>query len=415
MLKLNKYSIGIGDRFAHQAAAQLIAVRKALELGVEVTPVWNKSYREHEIIGSDPAATRATADQAVQQLKWDRPYFIDADHINLNNVDHFMNSSDFFTIDVADYIGIKSAEDDIKSFLNWIIPYQDELKRSNISEFFHIDTEAIIRIAQRYLYAVNQAGNIYRHIEKQKGQGNFITEVSMDETDDPQSPAELLMILAALAYEGIPASTIAPKFSGCFNKGVDYAGDLEHFSSEFHVDIVAIQAAIKLFNLPSDLKLSIHSGSDKFSIYPIMKAAIRKHDTGLHVKTAGTTWLEELIGLAAAGGEGLLIAKEIYENCLQAKESLMAPYRTVIDIDQSRLPDIKEVKSWNSHQFTSALRHDPGNPQYNMHFRQLLHVGYKIAAQLGDRYLNALVEYQNVISKNVTENLFERHLQRLFL
>ncbi len=237
----------------------------------------------------------------------------------------------------------------------------------------------------------------------------------MDETDDPQSPIELFVILAAIAHAGIPADTIAPKFSGRFNKGVDYVGDLQQFTKEFKADLVVIREAVKLFDLPEGLKLSIHSGSDKFSIYPIMNAAIKEFNAGLHVKTAGTTWLEELIGLAEAEGQGLVIAKEIYARCLTEKDALMAPYRTVIDIDLAKLPSEGEVNTWSGSEFATALRHDLSNAAYNLHFRQLLHVGYKIAAQLEDRYLNALDNYENIVARNVTENLFERHIKRLFL
>src|SRR5207302_4026594 len=161
------------------------------------------------------------------------------------------------------------------------------------------------RIAGKYLRAVQEAGKIYRHIAAAKGEGRFITEVSMDETDSPQTPPELLVILAALAAEGIPVQTIAPKFTGRFNKGVDYVGDLAQFEKEFDEDLSVLTFAVREFGLPDTLKLSVHSGSDKFSIYPIINRLIKKHGAGLHVKTAGTTWLEEVIGLAEAGGEAL--------------------------------------------------------------------------------------------------------------
>src|SRR5438105_2743641 len=102
MLTLGKYSIGVGDRFAHQAKAQLQACILAAKQGVEVIPVWNKSNREHTIIGSEPASVRAAADAAVQQLKWTKPYHVDADHIRLDTVERFLAASDFYTIDVAD-------------------------------------------------------------------------------------------------------------------------------------------------------------------------------------------------------------------------------------------------------------------------------------------------------------------------
>lgn len=130
-----------------------------------------------------------------------------------------------------------------------------------------------------------------KKIATKKGEGTFIAEVSMDETDAPQTPIEMFFILAAIADRKIPAQTIAPKFTGRFNKGVDYVGDVEQFRIEFEQDLAIIDFAVKEFDLPENLKLSVHSGSDKFSIYGVIGDAIRKYDAGLHLKTAGTTWL----------------------------------------------------------------------------------------------------------------------------
>jgi hypothetical protein len=237
----------------------------------------------------------------------------------------------------------------------------------------------------------------------------------MDETDLAQTPLELLIILAAIADEKIPIQTIAPKFSGRFNKGVDYVGDVAQFSREIELDIAAIAYAVRSFGLPSNLKLSVHSGSDKFSIYASIHAAMKKFDAGVHVKTAGTTWLEELIGLAEAGGDALSLAKEIYAEAYAHRDELCGPYATVIDIDPARLPTPAEVEGWSSEQFTSALRHDPHSPLYNSSLRQLLHVGFKVAAKLGSRYLDLLESNEAVIARNVTGNLFDRHIAPIFL
>src|SRR5687768_527234 len=118
MLSLGKYSIGVGDRFAHQAKAQLGACMKLAEQGTEVVPVWNKSNREHLIIGSEPASVRAAADAAVRELGWTRSYHVDADHIRLETVDRFLGASDFFTIDVADFIGKPAKRADVQRFVD---------------------------------------------------------------------------------------------------------------------------------------------------------------------------------------------------------------------------------------------------------------------------------------------------------
>ena len=414
-LRLNKYSVGTGDRFAHQAKAQLQACMKALASGVEVVPVWNKSNREHTIIGSEPASVRQAADAAVKALGWKLPYFCDADHITLQTAGRFLDSCDFYTIDVADFIGKAAPAADIDNFVKRRPELLGRIQLQGTDEAFQITQENLRQTAQKYLTAVKKAGEVYRTIEKAKGKGNFIPEVSMDETDSAQSPVELLIILAAIADEGIPVQTIAPRCSGRFNKGVDYIGDVTQFEREFALDVAAIAYAVEHFGLPENLKLSVHSGSDKFSIYPAIHATMKKFNAGVHLKTAGTTWLEELIGLAEAGGEGLALAKEIYAEAYAHREELCAPYATVIDIDPARLPSPDVVRGWSSEQYTSALRHVREAAAYNSSLRQLLHVGFKVAAKMGRRYLELLEANETVIAKNVTENLYDRHIAPVFL
>ncbi len=411
---LEKYSFGIGDRFCHQGKAQLSALMKAKDDGLDITPVWNKSNREHTIIGTRPADTRKEADDAVKTCGWDGPYFVDADHIGLGNVDAFIESSNFFTLDVADFIGRKSDRADVDSFVRKHKKYVGSLAIDGIDQTFKISEGQIKAAAQKFLSAVREAGRIYRHVEAVKGRDNFITEVSMDETDQPQTPAEMLFILTAIADEGIPAQTIAPKFTGRFNKGVDYVGDVACFAREFEADLAVVAFAVRQFGLPENLKLSIHSGSDKFSIYAPISRAMKKFDAGLHVKTAGTTWLEELIGLAMAGGDGLAIAKEVYAKALPRFEELCGPYATVIDIDRAKLPGVEQVAKWDGPAFSSALRHDQSCEQYNLNFRQLLHVAYKVAAEMGKRFTNALDKHADIIAQNVAENIYDRHIRRIF-
>lgn len=411
---LEKYSFGIGDRFCHQGKAQLSALIKAQEQGLSVTPVWNKSHREHTIIGTTPADTRQEALDAVKALQWDGPYYVDADHIGPGNVDLFIESSDFFTLDVADFIAQPADKADVDAFVKKYDKYIDSLAVEGIEQNLDITEERIRAIAGKFLLAVRQAGGIYRHIAEAKGAGSFITEVSMDETDQPQTPVEMLFILAAIADEEIPAQTIAPKFTGRFNKGVDYVGDVVAFAKEFEEDLAVVSFAIREFGLPENLKLSIHSGSDKFSIYAPIAEALKKFDAGLHVKTAGTTWLEELIGLAIAGGDGLSIAKEVYAKALHRFGELCGPYATVIDIDTAELPTTEEVDAWDGQSFASALRHDQSCEQYNPNFRQLLHVAYKIAAEMGTHFTNALHRHEAIIARNVSENIYERHIKPVF-
>ncbi len=414
-MNIEKYTFGVGDRFAHQAKPQLRACQLAAERGAKIIPTWNKSHREHLTVGSQPPSVREAADKAVAEMGWTEPYYVDADHINLDTVGGYLETSDFFTLDVAYAIGRPAGQSAIDELISHHPELVGNLEINGIEQSIATTYQSIMESAGKFLFAVQEAGQIYRRIESSKGSGNFITEVSMDETDSPQTPADLLVILAALADEGIPVQTIAPKFTGRFNKGVDYVGDVVQFNHEFCDDLAVIRHAVSTYGLPSTLKLSVHSGSDKFSIYESIRNSIQKFDAGVHVKTAGTNWLEELIGLAEAGGPGLELAKQIYAEAYEAREDLCAPYTAVIDIDSALLPQPADVAAWDSREYTSSLRHEQSCPEFNPHFRQLLHVGYKIAAKKGDRYSDMLRECEASIAKNVTENLFNRHIEPLFL
>ncbi|HTW81870.1 MAG TPA: tagaturonate epimerase family protein [Terracidiphilus sp.] len=414
-LVLGRYSIGTGDRFAHQAKAQLRACMLALQAGIEIQPAWNKSNREHTIIGSEPGSVRQAADAAVGELGWKHSYFVDADHIGARTVDRFLEACDFYTIDVADFIGQQAELAEIDAFASAHKSLLGPIRLEGVEDSFTITEDDLRLTATKFLTAVKTAGVVYRQIEAAKGKGNFVAEVSMDETDRAQSPVELLIILAAIAGEGIPIQTIAPKFSGQFNKGVDYVGDLEQFEREFVLDVAAITYAVSHFGLPGNLKLSVHSGSDKFSIYPAIHSTMKRFNAGVHLKTAGTTWLEELLGLAESGGDGLEIAKEIYCDAFADRDELCAPYATVIDIDARELPSPNVVRGWSGEEYAAAMRHNPVEPRYNKSLRQLLHVGFKVAAKKGSRYLALIEENEDIIARNVTENLYKRHIVPVFL
>lgn len=415
MLILEKLTIGVGDRFAHQAKAQLQAFQLAAAQGISAVPVWNKSNREHTFIGSQPQSVFDAAQAAVKSLGWTGGWHVDADHIRMETVDKFIPCSDFFTIDVADSIGKTPEERYVERFLAKHPELIGTVNIPGIGEPFSTTREGIAAIARKYVSATYEAGQIFQHIKRKKGAKKFIPEVSMDETDAPQTPPELLVILALLADAGVYLQTIAPKFTGRFNKGVDYVGDLAQFEREFNDDLAVIAHAVKTYGLPKNLKLSVHSGSDKFSLYPIIRRALQRTGAGVHLKTAGTTWLEELIGLSEASGDGLALAKEIYAYALEHVDELCAPYASVIDIDRAKLPSAAVVNGWTGAQLANAIRHIPSHPEFNAHLRQLLHVSFKLAAKAGARYTDLLKANEAIVAKNVTENLYERHIKPLFI
>jgi hypothetical protein len=414
-MELEKYSIGIGDRFGREGQAQLRALETARRRGASITPVWNKSNREHKLTGTTPEDTRRRADKAVRASGWPDPYFVDADHIGLATVDKFLASCDFFTIDVAEYIGRPPSAESAAAFVKAMAPLRGTLSVPGLSEEIEVTDSLLADVALKYLSAVEEAGRVYRRIVGKLGRAGYLVEISLDETDAPQTPEELLFILAAVAQQAIPIRTIAPKFSGAFLKGVDYVGDVRAFAGEFAADLAVLQFAKENFAMPKELKLSVHSGSDKFSLYPLMHRAIVDREAGLHLKTAGTTWLEEMIGLAASGGDGLRLAKEIYAGGLARFDALAKPYLSVISIDRGELPPVKEVASWEPQDYVDALQHDPTCPRFNPHFRQLIHISFRLAAEMGDRFIDLLETNRETIEAHVTDNLLRRHIGPLFL
>ena len=166
MKRLSKYSLGIGDRFALQGIFQLEAIREAFTMGAEITPVWNKSFREHKMTGSDPGDVRKEADLAVQALGWERSYFVDADHIREDTVENFISSSDFFTIDVADKIGIPPAPDEIEKFILDHEQLIGDILIEGIEKPLEVTRDVLVHILNKFLVAIDQTGRIYRKIKR---------------------------------------------------------------------------------------------------------------------------------------------------------------------------------------------------------------------------------------------------------
>ena len=416
---LNTYSLGTGDRFAHQAKFQLEAVRAAAELGIQLDIVWNKSKREHLSIGSGPEQTRRAGEAAIMELqdrgRWTGRHYFDADHIRLGTYKEFLPYCDFFTLDVADKINVPGDAETREGFLKAAEAYLERpLPIPGMQKDLFISRDSAREVADCYLQAAKSAGELYRSIAADPRAEHAIIEVSMDETARSQSPEEIFLILLALSRENIPFQTFAPRFSGRFNKGVDYVGDPNIFKEEFEADALILNYAAKELGLPENLKLSLHSGSDKFSIYPAIHEVLSIHDVGLHVKTAGTSWLEELIGLCEAGGEGAEMVRHIYSLCLERMDELCAPYQEVIDIDKAMLPSDKEIQNMAAHVLAASIRHDEEEERYNPSLRQLLHVGYKVAASMGTEYSDMIRKHRSGIGFHVKNNLLERHIRCIF-
>eukprot|EP00727_Mastigamoeba_balamuthi_P007107 m51a1_g3016 putative l-arabinose isomerase (922) ;mRNA; r:856826-860111 len=413
---LPKYSFGLGDRTGLQGIALLRALdaAEALYPSVPFCPVWNKSNRAHKTVGSTPDKARAAADAAVKQYGWKGPYFCDADHICMANVDPFIPHCDFFTIDVTSYIGKRESKpEDVAKFVadNAELAAQGISVRGIDRPLTMTRTE-LEHLTALYMPTSEAASDIYKHILAGREGKPFVVEVSMDEFPTPQTPAQIYFIM--LALHGVPLQTFAPKFSGRFNKGVDYVGDAEQFGREFEEDALVLAHCAHEFGLPAGLKLSVHSGSDKFSIYPPIGRALLKTGLGLHIKTAGTTWLEEIIGLSLSGDAAAVeVVRDICLWAMKRVDELCGPYSNVIDIDHSRLPSEAELRKYTGQDFADAITHDPTNPKFNPSLRQMTHLGYKAVKEMGTRFYDAIERNRAIVEKCVTFNILERHLKPL--
>src|SRR5262249_3966809 len=150
-------------------------------------------------------------------------------------------------LDVADFIGKSAPDADIASFVRDMARFRGTLAIPGLETAFDVSDAVLESIGRRYLYAVSEAGRTYRRIVAAKDAASFVTEVSIDEATDPQVPLELFFILGAIAREGIPVQTIAPKFSGQFLKGIDYVGDVAIFEREFDADLAVLAHAVSVF------------------------------------------------------------------------------------------------------------------------------------------------------------------------
>lgn len=347
----------------------------------------------------------------MRDLRWQAAYFVDADHITRHNVGLFIEHSDFFTIDVADYLNEPPDPTDLTRFIQRHAEYSGQLRIPGLEETFEVKQGRLAEIGRRYLAVIHEAQRAYELIRAQKHGSPFVVELSMDEAARPLGPVELFFILAEVAVRGLPTSTVAPLFIGRLNKGVDYEDDLEAFTNNFSRILAVLRFAKEQFPLRPDLKLSVHSGSAKFSLYGPIGALLRRTGMGLH-KTAGTTWLEELGGLAEGGEKGLALAKGIYQ-AYQRLAELVSPYAAVVDTHPARLPHPDEVPRWGQEDLVAALEHSPGNPCYKRDFRQLLHLAYKVAAEAGTRYTELVMKYRDIIADRVRRSTLERHIRPL--
>lgn len=288
-------SFGFGDRLGIATPGHIAALGKS-----DIAPIFaQQSVRENNRTGRDPQKVLDDAMWGVFQTGWTKPWGADADHTKeISDLAPFIQAGySVFTIDPNEYVDNEAHFDSpevLKAKVNklpWEIleTNQDDLFRSFITTPIEIDNTCLkfkqndlLRAAAKYGRAVAHSKLIADYLVKEVN--NFDLEISVDETDTPTTVHEHYYIASELRRLGVPFTSLAPRFVGSFEKGVDYIGDLKIFDTE-------LERHAAIIHHLGGYKLSIHTGSDKFSIY----SSIAKHTHRLvHVKTAGTSYLEAL-------------------------------------------------------------------------------------------------------------------------
>lgn len=377
-------SAGLGDRLGLATPGHARAVRRFSS----IAPIFaQQSVRENDRTGRTPQQVLDDATWGLFQEGWRDPWGADADHLKtLADADAFIASGyTLYTIDPGDHVDnaahtASPAEVEAKvQALPWhaLEDTAQDMERRYLGRFFDLgnaaltfDREALWRAAAKYARAIAYTVRMYRHLVDRMRDQAFGLEVSVDETETPTSPAEHLFIASELRRLGVRWVSLAPRFVGRFEKGVDYIGDLERFSAEF-AGHVAVARALGPY------KLSVHSGSDKFSIYPIIA---RLAESLVHLKTAGTSYLEALRVLASIDPslfrEILAFALEHYEGerltyHVSADLSSVPPPERLADSELPEVLDLFDGRQILHVTFGSVMTAVDGEGRYRFRYQLL--------------------------------------------
>jgi hypothetical protein len=393
-------SAGFGDRLGLATPGHVRAVR---ETGI--APIFaQQSVRENARTGRTPQQVMDDATWGLFQEGWREPWGADADHLKTPAVvDGFVAAGyTFFTIDPGDHVDNEAhtappAQVEAKvQALPWdaLEDTAQDLERRYLGRSFDLgeialtfERETLWRAAAKYGRAAAHTARMYRHLPESSqlsGRSGFELEVSVDETETPTSPEEHFFIANELRRLGVRWVSLAPRFVGRFEKGVDYIGDLDTFSAEFTRHVAVARAL-------GPYKLSLHSGSDKFSIYPIVA---RLADGLVHLKTAGTSYLEALRAIAQVDPA---LFREILAFARARYDTDRATYHV-----SAQLANVPAPSALSDADLPTLLE------QFDA--RQVLHVTFgSVLDRFGDQLLATLRGHEETYH-NLLESHFRRHL-----
>jgi hypothetical protein len=341
MLLGENTSMGMGDRLGIATPGHVRAVSEAKG---RILPIFaQQSIREMTRTGRTPQQVMDDATWGVFEEGWQGGMGADADHLKtIDDIDACLAAGfTFFTFDPGFYVDNSSHTDDLNSLKEKAqrFPAHMQLMETGLLgkiidlEGIRIvlDKPTLLKALVKYGNAITHVVTLYEHLQQAAKNQHYEVEISMDETELPTSPAEHIYIVSELQRLGVLWVSFAPRFVGRFEKGVDYIGDLNAFKAD-----LTVHATIARHFGP--YKLSMHSGSDKFSLYPIFMEKTR----GLaHVKTAGTSYLEGLRTIATLDKD---LIREIYSFALERFETDKQSYLSSAQITHAPRPD--EISDW---------------------------------------------------------------------
>ncbi len=377
-------SFGFGDRLGLATPGHIAALR-----GTKFAPIFaQQSVRENTRTGRTPQQVVDDAKRAVDAAKWDAPWGADADHLKtVADLPAFVDAGyTFFTVDPGEHVDNAADADSLDVLkkkaakFNW-----DELSVLYLNQnadqaWGRFDVQSLQRAVVKYSGAILHAASMFNRLSQMKDAFDF--EVSVDETDSPTTPLEHYFIASELTRLNVRFTSLAPRFIGRFEKGVDYIGDLNALDAELEKH-AAVTAHFGTY------KLSLHSGSDKFSVYPL----VAKHcGERIHVKTAGTSYLEALRVLASHEPDLFL---KIYDLARECYETDKRTYH--VSAELKMLPKTMGLPS---------LLND-------FHAREILHVTFGSAiGKFGVELRSALIKHETAYYEGLQVH-FKKHLDLL--
>jgi len=358
-LASQKTTIGLGDRLGVAGPGHI----RTLEDRKAAPVLAQQSVRELDLTGRSYEDVLDSATWAVFQEGYERPWGADGDHLKTEEWVRTALGIGFtmITADVSDYIhGEKAAlhgDELLAAYAGLPASFRRTLDAEFLSlrltldtgEEIRFDPEGLARAALVYGEALDHAERLYRAGVEAAGEGGFDFELSVDETDTPTTPEAHVFVAAECRRRNLGVTSLAPRFVGEFQKGIDYIGDVKEFEKSF-----AVHAAVARH---FGYRISVHSGSDKFTVFP---AVGRLTAGSFHIKTAGTNWLEAVLVIARLNPA---LYRRLHQGALDSFERATAYYHVTTDL--GKIPALEDLS-------------DAELPELfaNSDARQLIHITY---------------------------------------